>query len=434
MSPLRTRRAMLSILLKHLDMVRLSVGAILVLAAFGCNGLIQGPTDKGLTPEERAAQDKWISEAYPAFQAQTCTTCHAGQQPGVAFLLADSNPLNVRQTLLTFDPQVVNLTAAQSSRVLTKGAHAGPALDADSTTKILDWIEAEATAAGDTGGAGTTTLTTDPFAVLLCTSGVAGDPTCPINHVSLASVGANAPTPIDLTGAEIDFVAQPLSDALYLTDMVLKAGGSGIYIEHPLFISVPPMGDVIPDSIDRFFALKMDLMASTQGEVGAGAAAFSYFTPTNMMQISFQVVDIYRPASGGTGGTTGSTGGCKVLTGTNGFYQTVTAMMAVDLSGESNKCSGCHVQGTNANAVAAMDLTGITNATGADTSSTGPVATACAQVLSHMNLQNIAQSGPMLAPVSGQDTAHPFKFANQGNVTPFQTALSNWANAEKVAP
>ncbi len=430
---------MLDTLLKHLDMVRLSVGALAVLTLVGCNGLIQGGTDPGVSPEEKVARDKWINLALPAFQSAPCTTCHSGQQANIGFLVG-SGDLDIRNTLLTFTPDVVDLTAPQSSRVLTKGAHAGPALDAVPASNILEWLQAEQAAAGTTGGGGTTlTLSTQPFAPLLCTSGQAGDPTCPINHVSLVDAGMAANPPVDLTGAEITFLVQPLSNDMYVTDLTLKAGTAGVYVEHPLFVYLPPQGvncadgtpAPCPDTIDRFFAVKMNQMASTSGSIGGGTAAFAGFAPTAAAQlyISFKVLDIYHPDSTG-GGTT--TGGCKVLTGTNSFQSLVVPVMNVTLSGEGNKCSGCHLQGQNANAISAMDITGI-NST--DTSAGGALNTACNQVLTRINMQDIPNSGVILAPEAGQDAAHPFKFANQAtNFTNFKNALSAWANAEKTAP
>src|SRR5690348_10596198 len=109
-SPLPPRRAMLDTLLKHLDMVRLSVGALVAVMVLlvGCTGLVSGEGDNGLTPEQRTALDKWVNKALPAFQQATCTTCHNGSQQSIGFLAGDSD-VKIRDTLIGFDPQVVNL-------------------------------------------------------------------------------------------------------------------------------------------------------------------------------------------------------------------------------------------------------------------------------------------------------------------------------------
>ena len=425
---------MLDTLLKQLNMVRLSVGALALALLVGCTGLISGEGNQNLTPEQKAAIDKWVNEALPAFQTATCTSCHGGTQPDIAFLQGDSD-LHVRDTLLAFSPQVVNLDAAQSSRVLTKGAHAGPALTAQQTSAILDWVQAEVSAQGGTGS-GTTILETTPFTLLMCTSGNAGDPTCPINNVDISAL-PNAPA---LPGAHVSFIVQLIgSSDIYVTDLYATTGQDGLYIEHPLFVYLPPQGTncpnglapPCPDPIERFFNVKVNMMPTDPRQpLGGGIAAFAGFAPVTgaQMQLTFKVVDKYRPdTTGGGGGTTG----CKVLTGTNSFQTLVVPVMNVNLGGEGNHCSGCHT-GQNANATSAMDLTGIGST---DTSPTGALMTACNQVRSRIDFSNIPNSGVILAPEAGQDAAHPFKFANQAtNFNNFKTALVNWANAEKVAP
>lgn len=424
---------MLATLLKHLDMVRLSVGAVVLVAMVGCTGLIQD-TGNGLTPEQQKAQDVWIAKAAPIFKAQ-CGACHAGSQADIAFI-AGATDLDIRDTLVKFDPQVVNFDAPQSSRVLTKGAHAGPALGAQDSSDILEWIQDERDAATKGAGSGSSgpTLETTPFMPLLCTSGTAGDISgcgtggacCPINHVDLTNLGPG------LAGASIDFVAQPLSTDLYVTDLYLKASTVGVYIEHPLFVSWSDPNTPIPDPLDRYFAVKMNEMPATGAvtcppvgpscdAIGGGTAAFHNFTPTNALTIHFKIADIYHPASGGTGGT-GATG-CKVL---SSFKTNVVPVMNVTLAGEGNNCAGCH-DGQNGNATSAMALTGIGSATDS------MVQTACNQVLTRINMQSIATSGVILAPEMGQDAAHPFKLT-PGNFTTFSNGLTTWANAEKTAP
>ncbi len=66
---LKSRRAMLDTLLRHLPMVRLSVGALVALALTACNGLIEGG-DGNLTPEQKVALNLWNTKAYPHLQQQ----------------------------------------------------------------------------------------------------------------------------------------------------------------------------------------------------------------------------------------------------------------------------------------------------------------------------------------------------------------------------
>ncbi len=422
MKTLKSRRAMLDTLMRHLDMVRLSAGITAALL-IGCTGLISGDEGGGggnTTPEAAIALQKFTKDAYPVFST-VCAACHIGMDP--KFLAADAaitDPVaTMRATLLGFDPSVVNLQAPESSRVLTKGVHSGPALNAIQSAAILGWLQAEK----DAAGAATTTviITTDKISPLLCTGGVAGDIAgcttgdashcCPINVVTLDSAG--------MPGAVVDFVAQPLSSDLYMSDIYVKASTAGVYMEHPLFVSWPVTGDPIPDTIDRFFAVKLNLAAATAAvscpgpscdHIGAGAAAFVGFPPQNRLSITFKVLEAAHPNNT----VPVASAGC----GTMGFASFLSSVKP-----DIQPCATmCHA-GSNAGAKNAMDLSGLASTTDNNT---------CLQVRAHVNFQTAAQSGVLLAPQAGQDTAHPFKLAagSTPTIADFQTKLNTWISVE----
>jgi len=386
-------------------MVRLSVGAVVVLALTACNGLIEGG-DGALTPEQKVAMAAWTNKAYPHLQQQ-CVGCHSGSTAGVEFLAGGSSSA-VHDALMNFSVQVVNLDAPESSRLLTKGAHAGPALTAQESSDILEWIQAERDAAGVMPDAG---LQTGKFTPLLCTGGVPGDATCPVNHVSLDGLG--------LPGATIDLVAQALSQDLYVTDLRLTASVDGVYLEHPLFVSWPADSTQpeVPDSLDRFFDVKMNEMPMAAPDpIGGGTAAFVGFMPTNQVSIHFKAIGKYMADSGtGGGGTTQS--GCRQLAS---FKQNAQGPL-------NTNCASCHAGG-DANAKAAMDITGINSQDDAT------VQLACNQVRSRINFQDTNQSSFYIAPDPGQTTNHPFKFGgNAANFTNFKSAIDPWVQAEKTS-
>src|SRR5690349_12157904 len=96
---LKSRRAMLATLLKHLNMLKISAATVVLTALVGCTGLIDSG-NSNLTPEQRVAQEKWIDKALPVFKA-ACTSCHAGSTPNVGFLVGATD-LAVRDTLMGF--------------------------------------------------------------------------------------------------------------------------------------------------------------------------------------------------------------------------------------------------------------------------------------------------------------------------------------------
>jgi cytochrome c553 len=397
---------MLDTLLKHLPMVRLSVGALAGVLFAGCTGLIDGGNDN-VSAEEQLARQLYVQKAKPVLDT-SCASCHSGSDPSIAFV-AGPDAMAQRATLMA--TELVNLEAPQSSRILTKGAHSGPALLASQASDLLEWIAAERDAAG-VAGTVDTGLETARFTPVLCTGGNPGDPTCPITYVDISSLVPN------WAGARIKFVAQPLSQDLYVTNLALEGGAEGVYIEHPLFVSWPLDGDPIPDTLDRFFNVKMNIAAGGMPQqINGGTAAFINFAPMNQLTIHFKVVDRYRPDEGGGGGGGGGATGCKAL-----------AQFKANARGPlQNSCASCHANAGNANARGAMDITGI-NATDDAT-----LQNVCNQARTRINFQDTNSSGFYIAPNPAMATNHPFKFATQANFDTFKAAVDVWVQAEKTA-
>ena len=114
--------------------------------AAACTGDIEDKSLQGLTPAEALAKTRWLKDAEPVFQAK-CFMCHDGSMatavPPPDPYLAGMGDMAIRDTAIAYVPQLVNLGAPRSSRVLSKGMHEGPALTAQEASKILGWIQAE---------------------------------------------------------------------------------------------------------------------------------------------------------------------------------------------------------------------------------------------------------------------------------------------------
>ena len=95
----------------------------------------------------------------------------------------------------------------------------------------------------------------DAFLPQICTGGLSGDPSCPINQVSLESFGA--------PGASFDFVAQPLGSSLFLTDTQIVPGAIGtLHVVHPEILHVPDGG--VPTSTgDAYAGFDMFIVSPT---------------------------------------------------------------------------------------------------------------------------------------------------------------------------
>jgi hypothetical protein len=266
--------------------------ALFALALVGCTGEIESKLTEGLPPEQAVAIEKWAKKALPVFgdPRYNCITCHDGSVAKAPAYLAGADDLMRRDTLLAYNPRVVNLGAPQSSRMLTVGDHmmlmGGPALEVIDSTACLEWIQAERLARPEI-----VPIRTDAIQPMICTSGNPGDPTCPINMVDLSLVG---PTPVPAT---LTFVLQNVSGSSYYTQIKVKAGAEGVYFEHPLIESYVG-GDTVPtpDPVDRMFAVVMNVPANMEMVVGSGMATIAEFSVNDPISFQFDVIEKVRPA------------------------------------------------------------------------------------------------------------------------------------------
>lgn len=267
-------------------MVRTAVLALPLLVA--CTGDIHSDLTDGLSPQEAIAVEKWAKKALPVFTGlrTKCVTCHDGTIAAAPAYLAGMDDISRRKTLIEFMPRVINLSAPQSSRMLTVGDHSaqmgGVALLSTEATDCLEWIQAERKARPDIEPIRTAVITP-----MLCT----GAP-CPVNMVDLSGLG---PTP---AAATLTFeVAQVGSDS-YFTNFKVKAGAEGIYLEHPL-VETYLDGDTTPtpDPVDRLFAVVLNIPANQEMPVGNGTLTLANVNPANPMSFHFDVIEKVRPGT-----------------------------------------------------------------------------------------------------------------------------------------
>jgi hypothetical protein len=273
--------------------VRLACLALLVPLGAACDGTIQSKLTEGVSPEEAVAIEKWEKKAMPVFSGDRtkCVTCHDGTVTAAPPYLAGDDDLAKRETLVAFMPKVVNLLSEQSSRIVTVGDHTamggGPAMLTTEQTDVFEWIDAERLARPVPDP-----IRTDPFTPMLCTSGNPGDVTCPINTVDLSAVG---PTPVPAT---FSFVLQSVNGDSYYTQLKLKAGADGVYIEHPQIETYVDGGtDPTADPLDRLFAVVLNIQANQEMPIGSGTATIVGFKPTDPISFRFDVIDKVHPGT-----------------------------------------------------------------------------------------------------------------------------------------
>lgn len=241
-----------------------------------CTGEIQSDIYEDLDPKDAVALEKWVEKALPVLGTK-CVMCHDGSMPMIGYL-AGATDIDKRDTLIAYMPAVINLNAPQSSRMLTKGSHTGPALEAKEASDILSWIVAERDSRSDT----IVPIRSPKIVPMLCTM-----PPCPINTLDLSAA---------VPGASVDFEVAQLVNDLYITNIVLKPGAMGVHAVHPLFESWDPMQtEPKPDPIDRWFNVDVNLApAAMPAPIGTGEGTFVGFNAAHELSMRFDVLEMQK--------------------------------------------------------------------------------------------------------------------------------------------
>jgi len=180
-------------------------------------------------------------------------------------------------------------------------------------------------------------------------------------------------------------------------------------------VAYPEGAEPKADTIDRFFSVKMNLLAAATAEeqqIGGGTAAFVGFFSTDKISIHFKAVSVFKPDENGPPPATG----CLRLA-------EFKANAATPLQ---NNCASCHAGGANPNAKSAVNMDNLLSANDDE------VLAACNQIRTRINFQDLNLSGLYLAPAVGNQN-HPFAFPTQGALDTFKNAVQIWATAEQTA-
>lgn len=410
---------MLETLIRHLDMVRLTLGTVLLaVLVSGCVGIIGDDPDDGLTQNQRTARNLFTTKAYPVLKAN-CEGCHSNLA-GADFLKG-ATPLEIYAGLKAFQPAQISLIDAAKSRLVTKAEHSGPAFS--TTAKMgatetdyevmLEWLRAEQRAAGDGSGSGSdggpVYILTGKITPVVCTGARAA---CTKNEISLQGIRPDK-TGID---AKVTFLYEVLSasNSAYLVDLKLVGGPEGAYVLSPLFLGYKA-GTTSPTiDGDAFYDVEANAPANMTVSIGNGFAGLTDITAlgdggvVNELAMSFQVIDKYKPD-----GTTPDMSICKQLAN---YTANVKPLLQTN-------CANCH-------GVAA----GNTGAKGKLLFDAANDAATCKQAKANaIDLNNIPNTALFLAPKPGAG-GHPFKFGSAAAAVPYETAVTNWLTAEKNSP
>lgn len=99
---------------------------------------IEPDTGAETAPEPLSAAARvWLEQVLPMLE-KSCIGCHGAIDPT---FLRGATPWEIRDTLL--GSGLVEVAAPETSSLLTKGAHSGPALTIKEAETILEWLRLE---------------------------------------------------------------------------------------------------------------------------------------------------------------------------------------------------------------------------------------------------------------------------------------------------
>lgn len=376
-------------------------------------GLVDGgasaPPDGGMASmtSGESAREVFERDVQPLLTT-SCGSCHAVAASGAPLFLTPDP--DVYDSVKSW-PGLIDLESPSASRLVRKGAHAGPAWSTPQAGLVTRWLEMEAAERhapppgmmdADGGAPVEESLLTDP---ILLTEG--------FNHIDLDRFG----TP----GSSISFVASRIGSGIYVSDLRLSSGPRGLHIQHPVFVALFG-GDAVPDPVDTFADLDVEVEPGRSHDLGtlvlvecpAGALLTVHFEEVGPIESAMPDVDGGVPDGGmGDGGMRPPTGACASVA-------SFTSSARPQLLGN---CTRCH-DGTNATATAALDMTRVPSAVGADQT------TACAQILTRVNLDDPDMSAIFQQPDPDVTNGHDFKFESAAELEFFRTALRRWIDTE----
>lgn len=347
------------------------------------------PTGDGGTA--LGASDFFASRVEPML-ATRCAGCHGPDRTGPDFLRA--NP-DVRTTLLSY-PALVDLASPGSSRLITKGEHAGPALGVGEAEVVRTWIDLEASEG----------TVVDPMARELSTEAV----------VIREGFNALALDGLGMPGTSLHFVATRVGGGMFLDSVQLSAGPTGVRLSHPVFV-VWIEGAPIPDAIDRFAGMDLEVEPNSTAAFDGGTVVLTDLPADALLSIHFDVAEPLmgsEPMPGTDGGMPMPTEtGCTELMA---FRDTVSPALGT-------YCTRCHAGG-NASATSAVDMTRVRSTDDAQ------LLLGCNQILGRISPDAPSASGLFTQPDPASASGHPFMFGTTRELDTFRMSILGWFEME----
>jgi len=347
---------------------------------------LPAPGSPGDIQAKQAYAEKLYRELEPQLKEACGKQCHElglfNPEPP-KFLQGPDSYVSIKKF-----PGIIVKDAFQSG-LITKGAHAGPALGAtpEIEEKVRKWLEAEAVAISVAKLPGT-----DPFTVKTGPNEI---------DISKAAQGG-------ITGIKLKFDASVLGGVLSLKNLKLVApAGTDIHVNAPRFVRIKAVVDPkAPEIVDGSFSnVDQTLQGGTEVELGPGSV---FLTGEGWTPFDAATDKLRFDANKLEKGTYNPPPAIKKCKDINAFGTMILPALRGQASGAGSTCNNCHGAG-----LAGLSLNGNDNQA------------ICDSVLSKLNEANIPQS-VLILKATAAGTPH-----NGGKVTNGQ-AFSDLFNNNKA--
>lgn len=375
-------------------MLRISnIGALLLVALGGAGGCTPDPLilhpDMGIEDPQIDPRTIFQSQALPAMA--TCAPCHKQAQAGLAPFLTDGGEY---AAITTYGSGKFLTQSPDQSLLLTKGNHAGPALNVDQADRVLSWLTVEAGARSKL----TATTSVTPSVALR-----QGD-----FFISLEKLVGD---PL----ARVTFHVEPgTSGNVRLQNLKLTAGKAGaIRVVHPLLM-IFSVGTAFK-SDESLSNIDTKVPAGATVSLGPGTLILTNVPLSARLAMAFQTIALVDPAPGGVQ--------CKAYPA---FKSGVLPLL------RSPCATVCHSPtGADPRSPQATNAFDMSAAAAADDATLQAL---CVRTLGRSNVDQPGKSVLVLQPApasAGGTLNHPYKWGSDAVSKSFIDAVTQWLNGEK---
>lgn len=349
----------------------------------GSSGDPNDPNDPNNPANQIPEEQKKFIELHPELEQKCGSTCHTQgtYRPEPPKFLEGATPTDVYKTIKSH-PGIVTRDVYESG-LLTKGPHAGPALNTDPEfeKKVVAWLELESIAIQSQK-----LPTTDPYTVK---QGA--------NEIDLAPASGGK-----LQNVKLKFDASLVSGMLSLSNMkVVAPAGQDVHIQQPRFVRILPQpkadgSSEVVDPADSFSNVDQTVPGGAETTLSTGSALFSGdgWRPFDLAADKIRVEAVKLEA--GKVAVLEETPTCKNVAN---FTANVLPSLRGQAGGFNLNCANCHGNGLAGLSLNSGDQTLVCNQVLSKL--TAPPNLANSLMITKVTAQNVAHSGGKITNVAG---------------------------------